>query len=225
MAPVTRHSSRAFNHKMTNGYNRKYKSLKYVHCTLHLDQIHNEGRVIKNVEKYKSHTKDKTIKQPGRIIYPLIFEEFNPEQLNSASRRGNVSFIIELNKLLARFPCIFNSGIHYSNQGGLTERFILTRENRDLRRYSPDIVVADFKRGGIWYREDEDNNILVPADPKSPEQLNIELNVDVLFEDLTWLREHWVREVLEHRTCDKYGDMCGNLMTRAVAWEALNTTA
>lgn len=223
MAPVTRHfidTLRLQEQKVApRGVpleGKQYMPIRLMHCTLHLDQVQGNNFPLRKIQKLNQRT---TKKAAGRIIYPLTFKPFQSEMLGKDSKDGNVSFIVNFDQLLQRFPRIYDYGL-CKTTNGWRQSVLLTRGKRDVSRYTPLVAATPSVAGDIWWQDDEQNKILTPLSPRTNEQLQLEVNVDVLASDLKWLRKRWACEYLDHEECTKYGELCTNLMERGVAWEA-----
>ena len=227
MAPVTRHflESLAAERKLHTRVpleNKRYEPFRFVHCTLHLDQIGRNAAGLQKLEKLKKCTQKKS---SGRIIRPLVFKPFKAEEiLSKPTRSGNVTFIVEFDRLLKRFPRIYDNGIRKSNRG-LSQSVLLSRGKRDLSRYTPLVSATPTCQGDIWWwkNEEQTHMKLSSNDSKAGETHKLELNIDFMKSDLKWFRKNWVVEYLDHNECDRHGELCPTLMDRSIAWQALHS--
>lgn len=225
MAPVTRNFLETFSFEQKKAARtgvslegKHYKPFRLVHCTVHLDQMDKNKASLRKMEKLGQKSFKKTT---GRIIHPMVFKLFKSQMLSKPTKDGNATFIINYNRLLTRFPRVFDNGVS-KTANGFSQSLLLTRGKRDVSRYTPLVGATPSTKGDIWWRDDDQNMILTPNDPKSEEHLDLEVNVDVLPSDFQWLRRNWACEFLDHEQCTKFGELCTNLMDRGVAWEACN---
>lgn len=218
MAPVTRLEALStngtkFSHNKVMRRSKEVPNLRLVHCTVHLDQLNNDGQ-LKTMPKMKQSME---VNSEGRLVHPLIFKSFSPDKLNESSSDGNVCFVMELETLLSRF-----SHGHYVRKSAhflRSHEILLTRGKRNVDRYSEQICLPF--RGSVVsafdHLEAEINRLFEDSSPE-----NFKLYVDVVPSDLKFLKKNWVREFVNHENCKERGDLCTNLMNRDVAWDASN---
>lgn len=226
MAPVTRRETptsngftiqhnKIYRNEVLNrntSFKQQYTAFRFVHCTVHLDQIQRNKTGLKTMPKLDMIT----VRNDKRIIHPLIFRPFVSGVLRSPSEDGNVTFIIDLNTLLSRFSV----KLDFCNSKHFSQRVLLTRPKREIGRYALLPSSEPEVPGGVWWRDDEQHHLLGSADLKHQVHGDLTFHVDVLPTDFLFLRKYWVEEFLDHETCSSRGELCTNLMDRGVAWEA-----
>ncbi|KAF2362766.1 hypothetical protein FHG87_006483 [Trinorchestia longiramus] len=223
MAPVTRGFLEHFEMQQTQSarsgvpaQHRRYHPFRLVRCTLHLGQLErNLTCSMKKVPKLQLKSARKT---NGRIIRPLTFSVFSPKMLTEPSREGNVSYIVDMNKLLRRFPRVYDAGM--SNSGAVcTQTLLLTRWQRDVSRYTPLVCATPETPGDVWWQDDEQNYILSPEN-SGGQDFSLRIEVDMLPSDYKWLKRQGACEFMDHEACSRYGELCPSLLPRSVVWQA-----
>ena len=195
---------------------KSFSRFKFVQCALHLDQLEVSGGVVTKISKLKPLP---SVKRIGTPIFPLTFKVFRPEVNSNRSEDGNVAFVIDFNRLINRFNKVYDNGISKTEEGW-KQSLILSKSSDDLSRYTPLATATPSFKGDIWWQDNLKQNLILESRLKRGREIHdLEIHVNAKNSDLSWLRERWFTECLDHNNCKRHGMFCSNLLDKNSARE------
>ena len=193
---------------------KSYSRFKFVQCILHLDQLEVTGGVVTKISKLKPLP---SLKRIGSPVYPLTFRVFRPQDNDVRSQEGNVAFVVDFDRLLNRFNKVYDNGVKKAGEGW-SQSLILSKSSDDLSRYTPLATATPSFKGDIWWQNNQQQNLILETRGRRRKEIHdLEIHVNAKNCDLSWLRERWFTECLDHSNCER--KFCTNLLDKNSARE------